>query len=141
LYRKQAVSRWAGTMSTLLESGIPVAQALAVVRGAVGNAVLADDVARLEKEIVEGADLSDALKRSRVLPPSLGFIAGVGEESGELARVLREVADGYTEEVEIASGRMTDLLNPILIVVLGVMVGFIVAAILLPITDFSSIQK
>jgi len=112
-----------------------------VVRGAVGNAVLADDVARLEKEIVEGADLSDALKRSRVLPPSLGFIAGVGEESGELARVLREVADGYTEEVEIASGRMTDLLNPILIVVLGVMVGFIVAAILLPITDFSSIQK
>jgi type II secretory pathway component PulF len=98
-------------------------------------------LAKIEKEIVEGADLSDALKRSRVLPPSLGFIAGVGEESGELARVLREVADGYTEEVEIASGRMTDLLNPILIVVLGVMVGFIVAAILLPITDFSSIQK
>jgi type II secretory pathway component PulF len=140
LYRKQVVSRWTGTMSTLLESGIPVAQALAVVRGTVGNAILEDDVARLEKEIVDGADLSDALKRSRVLPPSLGFIAGVGEESGELARVLREVADGYTEEVEIASGRLTDLINPILIVVLGVVIGFIVASILLPITDFSSIQ-
>lgn len=140
LFRKQVVARWAGTMSTLLSSGIPVAQALAIVRGAVGNRLLAEDVERLEKEIVEGADLSEAIKRSSVLPPTVGFIAGVGEESGELPQVLRDVAESYNEEVEIASGRLTDLLNPILIVFLGVVVGFIVAAILLPITDFSNIH-
>jgi len=140
LLRKQIVARWAGTMGTLLTSGIPVAQALTVVRGAVGNAALADDVGRLEREVTNGASLSDALKRSRILPPAIGFIAGVGEESGELSEVLREIAESYNEEVDVASGRLTDLLNPVLIVVLGLVVGFIVAGILLPITDFSNIQ-
>jgi general secretion pathway protein F len=139
LFRKQIVARWAGTMSTLLTSGIPVAQALTVVRGAVGSAAMADDIARLEREVTEGASLSDALKRSRVLPPAVGFVAGVGEESGELHEVLREIAESYNDEVDVASGRLTDLLNPVLIVVLGLVVGFIVAAILLPITDFSNI--
>jgi general secretion pathway protein F len=91
LYRKQAVARWAGTMATLLASGIPVAQALSVVRGTAGSILLAEDVGRLEKEVLEGASLSESLKRSRILPASLGFVAGVGEESGELDQVLREV--------------------------------------------------
>lgn len=140
LFRKQIVARWAGTMSTLLASGIPVAQALSVVRGAVGSAALADDIARIEREVLDGASLSEALKRSRVLPPAVGFVAGVGEESGELHDVLKEVAESYNDEVEVASGRLTDLLNPVLIVFLGLVVGFIVAAILLPITDFSNVQ-
>jgi general secretion pathway protein F len=140
LFRKQIVARWAGTMSTLLSSGIPVAQALSAVRGAVGSAAMADDIARLEKEVIEGKSLSEALKGSLVLPPAIGFVAGVGEESGDLNEVLREVAESYNDEVEVASGRLTDLLNPVLIVVLGLVVGFIVAAILLPITDFSNIQ-
>lgn len=140
LFRKQAVARWAGTMSTLVASGLPVAQALAVVRGAAGNAALEEDVARLEREVVEGRSLSEALKRSAILPSSVGFVAGVGEESGELAEVLRETAETYNDEVDVASTRLTDLLNPILIVVLGLLVGFIVAAILLPITDFSTMQ-
>lgn len=140
LFRKQIVARWAGTMSTLLSSGIPVAQALSAVRGAVGSAAMADDIARLEKEVIEGKSLSEALKGSLVLPAAVGFVAGVGEESGDLNEVLREVAESYNDEVDVASGRLTDLLNPVLIVVLGLVVGFIVAAILLPITDFSNIQ-
>jgi type II secretory pathway component PulF len=140
LFRKQAVARWSGTMSTLVASGIPLAQALGVVRGAVGNAVLEEDVARLEKEVTEGRSFSEALKRSAVLPASMGFVAAVGEESGELGEVFREVADTYNDEVDVASTRLTDLLNPILIVVLGLAVGFIVAAILLPITDFSQVN-
>ncbi len=140
LYRKQAVARWSGTMATLLASGIPVAQALSVVRGTAGSILLADDVGRLEKEVLEGASLSESLKRSRILPSSLGFVAGVGEEAGELDLVLREVASSFNDEVEVTSGRLTDLLNPVLIVVLGLVVGFIVAAILLPITDFSQIH-
>jgi type II secretory pathway component PulF len=140
LFRKQAVARWAGTMATLLASGIPVAQALAVVRGTAGSEILAQDVARLEKEVLEGASLSESLKRSPILPKSVGFVAGVGEESGELDQVLREVAESFNEEVEVTSGRLTELLNPVLIVFLGLVVGFIVAAILLPITDFSRIH-
>lgn len=140
LFRKQAVARWAGTMSTLLSSGLPVDRSLSVVRGAVGNVLLAEEVGRLEREVMEGARLSDAMRRSTVLPPTVSFIAAIGEESGELHEVLREIADSYNEEVEIAAGRLTDLLNPVLIVVLGVAVGFIVAAILLPITDFSNIH-
>jgi type II secretory pathway component PulF len=140
LCRKQAVARWAGTMATLLASGIPVAQALQVVRGTAGSALLAEDIERLEREVVGGSSLSESLKRSRILPPSVGFVAGVGEESGELDQVLRDVADSFNEEVDVASGRLTDLLNPVLIVALGLLVGFIVAAILLPITDFSQIR-
>ena len=140
LHKKQMVARWAGTMSTLLASGVPVAQALFVVRGAVGSRLLGDDLERLEKEVVEGASFSEAIKRSRILPPSVGFVAGVGEESGALHEVLRDVADSYNDEVELAAARLTDLLNPVLIVFLGIVVGFIVAAILLPITDFSNIQ-
>jgi general secretion pathway protein F len=140
LLRKQIVARWAGTMATLLASGIPVAQALGVVRGAVGSRILADDIARIEREVVEGANFSDAIKRSRILPASVGFVAGVGEESGALHEVLRDVADSYNDEVEVTAARLTELLNPILIVFLGLVVGFIVAAILLPITDFSNIQ-
>jgi general secretion pathway protein F len=140
LFRKQAVARWADTMSNLLSSGIPVAQALAVVRGAVGNRVLSDDVAELEKAVIDGRDLSAAIKVSKAFPPSIGFVVGVGEESGELSHVLRDVADSYNEEVEVVSARLTDLVNPVLIVFLGLVVGFIVAAILLPITDFSQVQ-
>jgi type II secretory pathway component PulF len=140
LFRKQAVARWADTMSNLLFSGIPVVQALALVKDSLANRVLAEDVARLEVAVVEGKDLSDALKDSVALPKGIGFMVGVGEESGELARVLRDVAVSYNEEVEIVAGRLTDLVNPILIVFLGVVVGFIVAAILLPITDFSQVQ-
>jgi len=140
LLRKQVVARWAGTMSTLLASGLPVAQALRAAKGSAGNALLEEDLEAVEQAIVEGSSLSAALGRSRFLPPSLGLVAGVGEESGDLAGALREVAEAYTDEVEVAATRLTDLLNPALIVVLGVVVGFIVAAILLPITDFSNVR-
>jgi len=140
LFRKQAVARWSDTMSSLIASGIPVAQALAVVKSALGNRVLAQDITLLETAVINGTDLSQALKDSRYLPKSIGFVVSVGEETGELSRVLFEIAQSYNEEVELVSTRLTDLINPILIVFLGVVVGFIVAAILLPITDFSQIQ-
>ncbi|MBI3828870.1 MAG: type II secretion system F family protein [Planctomycetes bacterium] len=140
LIRKQAVARWADTMSNLLGSGIPVAQALAVVRGALGNLILADEVAKLEQGVLEGADMSEILKDSKEMPKSIGFVVGVGQESGELSRVLSDVAASYNEEVDVVSSRLTELVNPILIVFLGLVVGFVVAAILLPITDFANVN-
>jgi general secretion pathway protein F len=76
-------------------------------------------VARLEKEFVEGRTLSEILKRSRLLPPSVGFVAAVGEESGDLAEVFGEVADTYHDEEDVASTRLTVLLNPALVVTLA----------------------
>jgi general secretion pathway protein F len=137
LLRKQAIARWADTMSNLISSGIPVAQSLAIVKGSVGNRVLSEDIVRMEKGIIDGQDLSAVLKISVAFPKSIAFVVGVGEESGELPRVLKEVAESYNDDVEVVSMRLADLVNPILIVFLGVTVGFIVAAILLPITDFS----
>ena len=90
--------------------------------------------------MLEGRDLSELLKGSRHFPPAVGFVVGVGEESGDLALVLRELASGYHEEVEVASTRLAELVNPVLIVFLGLAVGFIVAAILLPITDFAQVN-
>lgn len=140
IYCKQAVARFADTMSNLLSSGIPVAQALAIVRGVLGNRLLAEDVKRLEKAVVEGRDLSEAVKDSHAIPKSIGFVIGVGEESGELSKVLRDVADSFNTEVDLVAGRLTDLVNPVMIVFLGGVVFFIVVAILLPITDLSQIQ-
>lgn len=140
LRRKEAVARLAGTMATLLGSGLPVAQSLAVVRGAAGGRLLREEVDRLRREVEEGRSFSEALKGSSIFPPSVGFVAGVGEEAGELEGVFRRLSDSATQEVEAASERLTELLNPLLIVVLGLLVGFIVAAILLPITDFSAVR-
>lgn len=139
LFRKQAIARWADTMSNLLSSGLPVAQALSLVGNSMGNRVLRHEVAKLEDAVMEGSDLSLALKQSRYLPASIGFAVGVGEQSGDLSRVLSDLADGYNEELEVVSGRLADMINPVLIVFLGLIVGFIVAAILLPITDFSQV--
>jgi general secretion pathway protein F len=131
LYRKQSVARWAGTMSTLLGTGIPVTQALGIARGVAGSVLLSEEIGRLE---------SESLRGSRLLPPAVGFVAGVGEEAGELDRVLADVSIAFGKEVQVATGRLTELLNPVLIVGLGLVVGFIVAAVLLPITDFSKIR-
>ncbi|MBE7461901.1 MAG: type II secretion system F family protein [Planctomycetes bacterium] len=140
LLRKQAIAHWADTMGHLLQSGLPVAQSLGIAREAVANRVLAADVQKLEQRVLDGSSLSEALKASAFLPPAVGFAAGVGEESGDLAGVLKEIAESYHEEVNLVSSRLTDLVNPIMIVALGLVVGFIVAAILLPITDFSQVQ-
>jgi general secretion pathway protein F len=140
LVRKQAVARWADTMSNLMASGIPVLQSLSIVKNVLGNKALVDEVTRLEKAVIEGGDLSAALKTCRYLPRSLGFVVAVGEETGDLPRVLGEVAESYNEEVEVMSSRLAELVNPVMIVFLGLAVGFIVAAILLPITDFGQIQ-
>lgn len=138
--KKQAVARWSDTMSNLLASGIPVLQALSVVKNVLDNRVLRNEVETLESAVLNGEDLSAALKSSKYLPRSLGFVVAVGEESGDLPRVLHELAQSYNEEVEITSGRLTEIVNPVMIVFLGLIVGFIVAAILLPITDFSQVQ-
>ncbi len=133
LYKKVSVSRFCVTLSTLLKSGIPALQALDIVKGIVGNTVMARVVGEIHTKIVEGADISGPVKKSGVFPPVVGYMIAVGEQAGTLEEMLERVAESYDDEIEITSQKVTSMVEPILIISLALIIGFIVIAILLPI--------
>jgi len=139
LLKKSSISRFAITFATLLESGLPVLEAMGVVRKVVNNELLAETLDMVRQKIAEGADIATPLKQSKVFPPVVGYMIGVGEESGRLEELLKKTAEAYDEEVDVAAQKMTSLLEPLMIVVMSVVVGFIVLAILLPILEMSNI--
>jgi len=139
LLKKSSISRFAITFATLLESGLPVLEAMGVVRKVVDNELLAETLDMVRQKIAEGADIATPLKQSKVFPPVVGYMIGVGEESGRLEELLKKTAEAYDEEVDVAAQKMTSLLEPLMIVVMSVVVGFIVLAILLPILEMSNI--
>jgi general secretion pathway protein F len=139
LIKKSSISRFAMTFATLLESGLPVLEAMGVVRKVVDNELLADTLDTIRQKIAEGADIATPLKQSKVFPPVVGYMISVGEESGRLEELLKKTAEAYDEEVEVAAQKMTALLEPLMIVFMAVVVGFIVLAILLPILQMSNI--
>lgn len=131
--RKQAVSRFTKTLSTLLRSGVPAVQSLEITRKVVQNRVIADATEHIRSRIMEGTDFSSPLKATNAFPPLVGYMVSVGEQSGELEQMLDRVASAYDEEIEIATDRLTAVLEPILIIALAGVVGFIVVSIVLPI--------
>jgi general secretion pathway protein F len=138
LMRKGAVARFALTFATLLESGLPVLDALGVVKRVVNNQYLAETLEMVRTKIAEGADIATPLKTSKVFPPVVGYMIAVGEEGGRLEELLRRIAEAYEEEVELAAQKMTSMLEPIMIVVMAVVVGFIILSVLLPILEMSN---
>ena len=139
LVRKSAISRFAVTFATLLESGLPVLEAMGVVRRVVDNELMARALDTIRQKVAEGADISGPVKQSKVFPPVVGYMIGVGEESGRLEELLKKIAQSYDEEVEVAAQKLTSLLEPLMIVLMSGVVGFIVLAILLPILEMSNI--
>jgi general secretion pathway protein F len=140
LFKKQAVSRFAITFSTLLKSGIPVLEALNIVKNIVDNRVMFEVIETLHNRILEGADISTPLKKSGIFPPVVGYMIAVGEQTGKLEDMLDRIATSYDEEVDLATMKMTSLIEPIMIVVLSVLVGFIVMSIIWPILEASNIK-
>jgi general secretion pathway protein F len=132
LFKKQAISRFAVTLATLLKTGVPILEAIKIVRDVVGNAVLQRVLDDLHSAILKGADISTPLKRSGIFPPAVGYMIAVGEQSGELEEILDSLAESYDLEVEIATDRMTAALEPIMIIIMAAAVAFIVMAIVLP---------
>jgi len=116
-------------------------QALTIVKGIVGNMVIARVVDEIHQKIVEGADISGPVKKSGVFPPVVGYMIAVGEQAGTLEEMLERVAESYDSEVEITSQKVTSLIEPILIVALSLVVGFIVVAILLPILQIGHLAR
>jgi len=134
---KLAVSRFARTLGTLLEGGLSMLGALTIVEGLVRNAVIETAIEDTQEAVRSGQDLAGPLRRSEVFPPMLIHMVALGERSGQLEKMLLKVADTYDEDVDTTVNTMVSLLEPIMIIAMGLVVGFIVLAVLLPIFDMS----
>lgn len=132
LHAKVCMARFSRTMGTLLTSGVPILQAMETVAGTVGNSVMSDALLEARARIREGDRIGDPLEQSRLFPPMVVHMIGVGEESGSLDFMLQKIADFYESEVEATLASLTAALEPILIVFLGFIVGFIVIAMFMP---------
>src|SRR5690606_2343567 len=129
---KIITSRFTRTLSTLLSSGIPLLQALDVVSKVVDNKVVGDKLQLAKEDIRKGVPMSKTIRDIEIFPPMVDSMIGIGEESGALDDILYKTADFYDEEVENSMERMTTLLEPILIVFMGIVIGFIVISIAIP---------
>jgi type IV pilus assembly protein PilC len=132
---KVAISRFTRTLGTLISSGVPILQALTIVKETSGNVVVSNAVAAVHESVKEGETITAPLEASNVFPPMVISMVDVGEQTGALPEMLMKIADNYDEEVDNAVSAMTSLLEPIMIVFLAVIVGSIVIALFLPLID------
>jgi general secretion pathway protein F len=140
LLRKQSMARFASTFSTLLRTGVPVLQGINVTKAIVGNKVLSNVLVDVHDHILEGTDIATPLRVSGAFPPLVSYMVAVGEQAGNLDEMLDRVAKTYDEEVELATQRMTAVIEPLIIVVLAVFVGAIVMAIVLPLLQLNKLK-
>jgi type IV pilus assembly protein PilC len=133
VFRKAAISRFARTLGTLVGSGVPILQALMIVKETAGNVVVGGVISAVHDRVKEGDPLAPTLKASGVFPAMVAGMVDVGEQTGALPEMLMKVADNCDEDVDNAASAMTSLLEPIMIIFLAVVVGSIVIAMFLPI--------
>lgn len=133
------MARFGRTLGSLIQSGVPLVSALEIVRNIVSNAHIAEVIDKTLEEINEGKSLAYPLSKSRLIPPVVTQMIAVGEQSGELEKMLNKVADIYEQEAESRLTAMTSMLEPVMLLFMAVMVGFIAFAILLPILEMSQI--
>jgi type IV pilus assembly protein PilC len=129
---KVAIARFTRTLGTLISSGVPILQALNIVKETSGNVIVSEAVGMVHESVKEGETITAPLEASRVFPPMVISMVDVGEQTGALPEMLMKIADNYEDEVDNAVSAMTSLLEPIMIVFLAVIVGSIVIALFLP---------
>lgn len=133
LVTKVAVARFARTLGTLITSGVPILQALKITKETIGNEIIQDAVDKVHDSIKEGDTIAAPLDETKVFPAMVVNMIDVGEETGSLDAMLMKVADIYDAEVEVAVEAMLTLMEPMIIVLLGIVIGFIVISLYLPI--------
>jgi type IV pilus assembly protein PilC len=133
--RKSAVSRFTRTLGTLISSGVSILDGLEITAKTAGNRVIQDAIMASRASIAGGDTIAAPLQKSAVFPPMVISMIAVGEQTGGLDEMLSKIADFYDEEVDAAVGGLLSLLEPIMIVFLGVVVGGMVVAMYLPIFD------
>jgi type IV pilus assembly protein PilC len=133
IIRKATIARFSRTLATMFSAGVPLVEALDSVAGAAGNRVYYDATKRIQSEISTGTSLTVAMQNANVFPNMVMQMTAIGEESGALDSMLSKVADFYEGEVDDAVGAMSSLMEPVIMVVLGVLIGGLVVAMYLPI--------
>ncbi len=132
LNEKIIVSRFTRTLATVITSGISVVQGLQIVSGVVGNKVAEESLLIVKDKLIKGEGLSEPLKETKIFPPMLSSMVKIGEESGALDEILNKTADFYDEELEAEIQTFTSLLEPIMIAVVGIIVGIMIISIIQP---------
>ncbi|MEW8658759.1 MAG: type II secretion system F family protein [Candidatus Thiodiazotropha endolucinida] len=136
---KSAIARFSRTLSTMSAAGVPLVEALDSVAGATGNVVYSDAVLRMREDVATGQSLQLAMKQRNLFPNMVIQMVAIGEESGALDDMLNKVADFYEEQVDNAVDAMSSLMEPIIMVILGVLIGGLVIAMYLPIFKMASV--
>ncbi len=138
IVEKSTVARTMRTLGTLVQSGVPILEALSIVRDTAGNAVFENAFTRIYESIREGETIAQPLREARIVDDIVVNMIDVGEETGDLDSMLNKIADNYDEEVETLVEGLVSLLEPLMIVVLGGIIGFIVIALFLPLVNLIS---
>lgn len=133
LFRKVAVAKFTRTLSTLVKSGVPILAALEIVGKTAGNTVIENALNEVRAGIKEGENIADPLAKSGAFPPMVVRMISVGERTGELEKMLAKIADFYDDQVDVAVSGMTSLIEPLIIGILGIVIGGIVIAMFLPV--------
>lgn len=138
LFMKVAISRFSRTFATLIKSGVPILGALEIVAATSGNRIIEDAINNAKENVRKGETLSEPLSRSKVFPPMVTRMIGIGEKSGSLEALLEKISEFYDQQVSAAVDGLTSMIEPLMIGMMGVIVGGIVIAIMMPIFE---IQK
>jgi len=141
LLRKVAVSKFTRTLGTLISAGVPILQALEVTANTAGNVLITEAILKTRVSIKEGESISEPLKASKIFPPMVIQMIAVGEETGELDVMLSKVADFYDQEVDTAVKGLTSIIEPVVIVFMGVVIGGIVLAIFMPMLEMINVAS
>ncbi|MDD5354024.1 MAG: type II secretion system F family protein, partial [bacterium] len=139
LIRKVAIAKFSRTLGTLIKSGVPILDAISTTGKTAGNKIVEDAVMSARENIREGERIAAPLKESGVFPPMVTQMISVGEETGALDNMLHKVADFYDQEVEVAVAGLTSMIEPLIIVVMGVVIGAMVIAMFLPIFELGEV--
>jgi type IV pilus assembly protein PilC len=137
--RKATVARWTRTLSTMFAAGVPLVESLDSVGGASGNHVYMEATKKIQTEVSTGTSLTVAMQNADVFPSMVTQMVAIGEESGALDSMLGKVADFYEEEVDEAVAQLSSLMEPMIMVILGVVIGGLVVAMYLPIFKLGSV--
>jgi len=140
LFRKLAVAKFSRTFSTLVKSGVSVLNALDIVSRTSGNKVVEEAIVNCSKSVRDGEPISRPLAKSGVFPPMVTRMISVGEQTGQLEKMLSKIADFYDEQVDAATSALTSMIEPLVIAFLGLVIGGIVVALFLPIFKISQLM-
>jgi len=141
LIQRVAVAKFTRTLGTLLTSGVPILEGLMIVSRTAGNKVVEEAILATRQSVSEGKNLADPLGKAKVFPPMVIQMIGVGEATGALDNMLNKIADFYDDEVDSAVGALTSMLEPMLMIFLGITVGFVIVAMYMPIFQMGSAVK